>query len=154
MPTTTLEQAMNDMRHGVYNLTDNGKCTGCGACCSNLLPMTDKEIEVIHRYIKKHNIKERKRILPLSKPVLDLTCPFLDESKKGEKCRIYKVRPAICRCFLCSEPNGAIKHKELLQGVGKPVNVREEFYTKENTSAKAVNIMFFGILTERASVVQ
>ena len=41
---------------GVIDLTCNGKCTQCGQCCSNLLPMTDEEIAVIHKYIKRHHI--------------------------------------------------------------------------------------------------
>lgn len=128
MKTSTLEQARKDFEHGVYNMTENGKCAGCGNCCSNILPMTDKEIEVIRRYIKKNHIKERKHGIPLANPILDMTCPFLNTDKKTEKCTIYSVRPAICRCFICSEPNGALKHKELWSGVRNPVNVREVFY--------------------------
>lgn len=128
MKTATLEQAMSDMRNGVYNLTDNGKCTGCGSCCSNLLPMTDKEIKTIKRYIKQHGIKQQIHCIPLAQPALDLTCPFLNNGKKTEKCTIYEVRPAICRCFICSEPNGAVKHKELREGERRVVDVREEFF--------------------------
>ena len=130
MNISTLEQVRKDMEHGVYNHTNNGECTGCGDCCSNLLPMTEKEIEAIKRYIKKHRIKECKHTIPLANPVLDMTCPFLNTGKKTEKCTIYSVRPAICRCFICSEPNVALKHKELWHGVRNPVNVREAFYGK------------------------
>lgn len=131
MMVSTLEQVRRDMEHGVYDKTDNGKCTQCGACCSNLLPMTDKEISVIRNYIKKHHIKECNHSIPLAKPAIDMTCPFLDASKSTGKCTIYSARPAICRCFLCSEPKGALKHKELLQEVRKPVYVRETFYGNE-----------------------
>lgn len=126
--TATLEQALFDMRNGVYNLTDNGKCTGCGSCCSNFLPMTEKEIKTIKPYIKQHRIKQQIHCIPLAQPTLDLTCPFLNNGKKTEKCTIYEVRPAICRCFICSEPNGAIKHKELWEGERRVVDVREEFF--------------------------
>lgn len=128
MNISTLEQVRKDMQNGTYNLTDNGKCTQCGNCCSRMLPMTDKEIAVIRRYIKKHNIKEFKHGIPLTNPVLDMTCPFLRTDRNTEKCAIYEVRPAICRCFLCSEPNGALKHKELYEGIRKPVDVRREFF--------------------------
>lgn len=123
-----LEQLRKDMEQGVYNFADNGKCVGCGNCCSNILPMTDKEIKVIKQYIKKHKIKECKHTIPLAEPVLDMTCPFLNTSKKTEKCTIYSVRPAICRCFICSEPNGTLKHKELYEGIRKPTDVRREFF--------------------------
>lgn len=132
MMVSTLEQVRKDMEHGVYNKTDNGKCTQCGACCSNLLPMTDKEITVIRNYIKKHHIKECNHSIPLAEPALDMTCPFLDTSKRAEKCTIYSVRPAICKCFLCSEPHGALKHKELLRRARKPVHVREEFFGEKS----------------------
>ena len=128
MNISTLEQVRKDMEHGVYDMTENGKCTGCGNCCSNILPMTDKEIEVIRRHIKKRNIKECKHIMPLANPVLDMTCPFLNTDKKAGKCTIYSVRPSICRCFICSELNGALKNKELWHGIRNPVNVRETFY--------------------------
>lgn len=132
MNIATLEQVRRDMEHGVYDKTDKGKCTQCGACCGAILPMTDKEIIVIRAYIKKHHIKECNHSIPLANSALDMTCPFLDTSKRTEKCTIYSVRPAICRCFLCSEPNGALQHKELLQGIRKPVHVRETFYGTDN----------------------
>jgi len=71
MKISTLEQVRKDFEHGVYNMTENRKCT------------------------------------------------------------IYSVRLAICRCFICSEPNRTLKHKELWNGVRKPVNVREIFYGKD-----------------------
>lgn len=128
MKITDFEEMQRDFQSGVYNLTDNGKCTGCGGCCSNLLPMTDEEIAIIRKYIKRNGIKEHKHLVPLKKPSIDITCPFLNDSKSKDKCTIYEVRPAICRCFICSEPNGALKHKELFEGVRKVVNVRGEFY--------------------------
>lgn len=130
MNISTLEQVRKDMEHGVYDKTDNGKCTGCGNCCSNWLPMTEKEIRIIRQYIKKHHIKECKHNMLLAKPALDMTCPFLDTSKRAEKCTIYSVRPAICKYFICSEPKGE-RYKELLQGIRKPVYVRETFYGSE-----------------------
>ena len=128
MQTGTLEEVMQDMRNGTYDFTENGKCSQCGQCCSSLLPMTDKEIETIRRYIKRHGIKEQKHFIPLASRTIDLTCPFLDTSKKKEKCTIYEVRPAICRCFICSEPNGARNYKELFKCVRKAVDVRETFF--------------------------
>lgn len=42
----------DEINSGVYDFTDNGKCTQCGACCSNYLPMTQAEIATIHRFMK------------------------------------------------------------------------------------------------------
>ena len=131
MKTGTFTQMQEEFNNGTYDLTDNGKCTQCGACCSNLLPMTAEEIETIRKYIKKHNIKEHRHILPLAKPTLDSTCPFLDDSKSCEKCTIYEVRPRICRDFICCPskrpPIDDLKYKMKC----RIVNVRSEFFGKD-----------------------
>lgn len=94
----------NRRQEGVTDFTVNGKCSQCGSCCSNLLPMTGKEVKKIHWYIKKHHISESKHQIPCNdKKLLDLTCPFLDESRPNEKCTIYPVRPQICKCFSCNK---------------------------------------------------
>lgn len=121
------EEFIEDFRNGTYDLTDKGKCTGCGACCSNLLPMTDKEIEVIRKYIKRYRIKEQKRFAPLAMPVLDMTCPFLDDRKKTEKCLIYEVRPEVCRQFICDPKQRQIPDLEYAKST-RIVNVRSEFF--------------------------
>ena len=123
--TKWLDKAIEDMKNGTYDMTKDGKCTQCGACCSNYLPMTQKEIATIRRYIKKNNVKEYKHLFPLTKEVCDLMCPFMDDSKLKEKCRIYPVRPEICRQFFCSRKkkpfNGYWQQYEV-------VDVREEFF--------------------------
>ena len=96
-----LEDMLKEFSDGTYDLTDNGKCTGCGSCCTNFLPMTEKEVSIIHRYIKERNVKEQKHFIPSSMPTVDMTCPFLDDSKSCDKCLIYEVRPRVCRDFIC-----------------------------------------------------
>lgn len=132
MKSGTYEQMIEDMNNGVYDFTDNGKCVQCGNCCSNLLPMSKAEIETILRYIKKHHITEQKHFLPLAVPSIDLTCPFLDDGKKTEKCTIYAVRPQICRSFPCNPEERAKGDSELFKCVEQlvPVNVREVFFGK------------------------
>ena len=122
-----LKEAAEEMNSGVYDFTDNGKCTQCGACCSNYLPMTQKEAAVIHRFVKKHDIKEFKHLFPVSNDTFDMTCPFMDDSKQKEKCRIYPVRPEICKQFICS------KEKKPFNGHWQQysvVDMRKEFYGK------------------------
>lgn len=122
-----LKSAIDEMNSGVYDFTDNGKCTQCGACCSNYLPMTQKEVDVIHRFVKKHDIKEFKHLFPVSNDTFDMTCPFMDDSKQKEKCRIYSVRPEICKQFICS------KEKKPFNGHWQQysvVDMRKEFYGK------------------------
>ena len=122
-----LKSAIDKMNSDVYDFTDNGKCTQCGACCSNYLPMTQKEIATIHRFVKKHDIKEFKHLFPVSNDTFDMTCPFMDDSKQKEKCKIYSVRPEICKQFICS------KEKKPFNGHWQQysvVDMRKEFYGK------------------------
>lgn len=127
----TLEQMIENMEHGVYDFTVNGECSQCGACCSNMLWLSDGEITRIRRYIKKHHIKEQKHTAPAvlaEPPKFDLTCPFLNEDRKDKKCTIYPVKPLVCSCFICSDPDGARNHKELYEEKRKIVGMREVFF--------------------------
>lgn len=96
------QKITQDLEKDCCDLTKDGKCTGCGSCCSNFLVMTEKEIATIQKYVKKHNIKEQRHVFPVNQPTMDFTCPFLNDSKKCDKCEIYEVRPRICRDFICS----------------------------------------------------
>ena len=128
----TFEKMKKDMESGVFDKTDNGTCTQCGACCSNILPMTDDEVRTIKRYVKKNRIKEFKHSTNvMSNPILDLTCPFLDDDKEFEKCSIYPVRPRVCRDFICCSS----KRKELDMEWALDAeirNVREEIFNENH----------------------
>lgn len=127
-----LRQVFDDMEHGVYDFTKDGKCVGCGQCCSSILPLSSSEIKEIRRYIKKHHIKEQKHCVPLVNPAVDLTCPFLMDSKKKDKCAIYPVRPKICRVFQCNQPPSKVKtNKELFWRTRKLCDMREVFFGEE-----------------------
>lgn len=126
--TSFLEYVSKDMEDNLYNYTKGGKCSGCGNCCSNFLPMSQKEVDAIHRYINKNGIKECKHLLPVAAPVLDMTCPFLDTDKKSEKCRIYPIRPGICKKFICDNEQRAKHNRKLIGQTRTVVDVREEFY--------------------------
>ena len=127
MKISNFEEMQRDMANGTFDLTCNGKCTGCGGCCSNILPITEDEIRTIRNYIKRYNIKEQKRLLPTVNPNLDMTCPFLDNSKKCDKCMIYEVRPRICRDFICDPKQRPPVDLSYASKV-RMVLVREEFY--------------------------
>lgn len=80
----------------VKDFTKDGKCSNCGSCCSDILPLSKAEIARIKRYIKENNIKEQRHNIA----EVDLTCPFRDEANR--KCLIYPIRPQICRSFVCN----------------------------------------------------
>ena len=58
----TIEQMIKDMEHGVYDFTKDGKCSSCGSCCSNYLPLSSKELKEIKRYVKKAYIQPKEQI--------------------------------------------------------------------------------------------
>lgn len=124
----TLLETIEDMENGVFNFCIDGKCIGCGKCCSDLLPLSSKEIKIIKHYV------ERKHILPTVRGVgmtmmLDLTCPFLDDSKDCNKCKIYPVRPEICKVFKCDTPPSKItRNKEMFNRIRKAYSMREVFF--------------------------
>ena len=126
----TLEQCLQDMKNGVYDHTVDGKCSQCGQCCADFLPMSQAEVARIHAYVKKHGIKPHRNLPPTMEPVEDFTCPFRNELEK--KCDIYEVRPAICRDFQCDKPRKQIEaDKAMYHGKYSVVRMRQEFGGKE-----------------------
>lgn len=87
----------------------DGKCSKCGMCCGLFIPVTKKEINKIKEYVQEHNIKPENRINGNN---LELRCPFLD--LKNHKCKVYPVRPFVCRDFICSRKNWK-KHRDKYQ---------------------------------------
>lgn len=123
---SALQAVQKGMEDNIYNFTKDGKCSGCGNCCSNLLPMSQKEVDAIRRYIEKHNIKECRHLLPVATPTIDITCPFRDNDNSC--CRIYEARPEICKQFICDSEKRA-KHNRKLLGQTRTIrDVREEFF--------------------------
>ena len=92
----------------------NGKCVGCGSCCTELLPLTLKEVETIQNYVKENKIKPYSEIFfeYNGVPSMNLMCPFRDLDTKT--CRIYEVRPNICRQFKCNQDMRVIEKNKLI----------------------------------------
>lgn len=88
-------QYFNGNEITVENNSINNKCSKCGDCCTDFIPMTDEEIRIIKFYIKKYNIEPS--IVKDMNGNTYIACPFISE--KG--CKIYPVRPAICKDFAC-----------------------------------------------------
>jgi len=85
------------------DFTDNGKCRDCGNCCGNIIPIADKDVERIRKYIEEHGIRPSKPLFlkgPFSGPTIHNDCPFLLD-RDDHRCAIYSVRPAICRMYTC-----------------------------------------------------
>lgn len=82
-----------------------GNCSRCGQCCAASIPLTRKEEKRIREYIKQNEIEPE---VFQTETDMNLQCCFYDRKKK--MCKIYEVRPSICRSFKC---NRALK--ELLK---------------------------------------
>lgn len=125
----------------VTDYTVNGKCSNCGQCCSNCLPLSDAEVRRIKAYIKKHKIKEQRHNVMTG---VDMTCPFRDERNK--KCLIYEIRPAICREFMCNHSHDDIMKAKLdIHKINRVVFMRTEFFgNKEDSEFWATMIREMG----------
>ena len=124
---TILDVIRQEMEDGVYDFTQDGRCSGCGSCCSRFLPVSGKEVKTIRRYVRKKKIQEQRHFYPTASPQDDWTCPIRSESER--KCLIYEVRPAICRDFQCDKPREQIEaDKSLYHGRYAVVDMRKEFF--------------------------
>lgn len=119
----------------VNDHTKNGKCSQCGQCCGNFLPISNSEIAQIKKYLSNHpEIHEQKNMVSLKDSIL--TCPFRDDAHA--KCLIYEVRPQICRSFMCNQSQQEIEsHKADFYEFLNPVAMRETFFG-DGDSEKAI----------------
>lgn len=105
---TTIPEIIETILRGKIKLQDNsvcGNCSKCGECCTNFLPVCQKEIDIIKKYVITKNIKPQTQMLVMQNR---LTCPYYD----GKKCLIYEVRPLICKEFYCyKKPSVEIANK-------------------------------------------
>ena len=94
----SLAQILNDFAHPekveIKDCSINGKCSKCGECCSNILPVCQEELYTIASYVIEHKIRPQKQLLVMQNKLM---CPYFN----GEKCLIYEVRPLICKEFYC-----------------------------------------------------
>lgn len=94
---TTITEIIRNIAEGNVKITDNsicGNCSKCGECCTNFLPVTQKEIDEIQKYVIKNNIRPQKQMLIMQNR---LSCPYYN----GKKCLVYEARPLICKKFYC-----------------------------------------------------
>ena len=83
-----------------HNCDKNGNCTRCGNCCAAMLPITKQEEKTIRKYIEDNDIKPE---FFCNETDMNLQCCFYDRTNK--LCKIYDVRPSICRSFKCNRDN-------------------------------------------------
>lgn len=133
----SLRDVLEAEKRGVTDFTVDGQCSGCGQCCSDLLPLSRAEIDRIHRYIKSHNIREHHNYVLAEG--FDLTCPFRDNVNRV--CAIYSVRPDICREFRCDyDPAKIEADKAMFHSRHDVVSMRHEFFGGDDSFEILVNL--------------
>ena len=121
----------------------DGKCSCCGECCVDLLPVTPAEISRIKEYVKKHGIKEHRQAPFFDPKATDLSCPFRNQETK--KCEIYPARPYICRTFICSKTReDAIRDRNLIAADRAPHSLRYEIFGNPESLAFVMAAMGAG----------
>lgn len=82
------------------DLSDKGRCSRCGGCCSSILPLSDQEIRDLRAHAEKTGFVPK---LPDGDDVIYMHCPFLQKPDGGKPgaCMAYDARPAVCRTFSC-----------------------------------------------------
>lgn len=105
----------------------DGKCSDCGNCCVDLLPLTKGELEIIKRYAKKHELKPHRQAPFWDPKATDFSCPFRNQHTKS--CDIYPARPQICRSFSCAKPIAdAIHDRDEIHKGRKVYSLRYEIF--------------------------
>ena len=125
----------------------NGKCSNCGECCADLLPVTPEEIRRIKAYVEKHHIKERKDAPFFDPNATDLTCPL--RNNKENRCEVYPVRPLICREFICTKSLQQAKHdRDLVHASRAPHSMRWEIFGNPEVIRFFATLAAKGVSTE------
>lgn len=125
----SVHEMIEQFKNGKHDFTVNGKCSGCGECCSRILPLSGREIDRIRLYVKANNLKPHRPTPPLAKPTITMICPFMDGRKEENKCDIYDIRPDVCRDFLCTfESQDKKAHSRMLSEQKQIVDMWDTFF--------------------------
>lgn len=120
----------NNLLPKCEDFTTNGKCSKCGECCSNLLPLTNKEIKRLRYLVKKRNLKPYTRVSESTNVfgnTYDMTCPFLN---KENKCEVYEDRPYICRTFMCNKKE--LTNQDIKKMINsEPIDLRKVIFKEK-----------------------
>ncbi len=96
----------------IENRCHNHKCSCCGSCCTEFIPLTEAEVKKIKDFLHLHpEIKGHWMSDVMGKDFYAF-CPFLNPDIN--RCDIYPVRPYVCRDFKCDKSKAVlIKCKDI-----------------------------------------
>ena len=133
----------------ITNYTINGKCSCCGQCCGDILHLSKQEIKRIDSYLKIKDIKATPRSIMFE---YDNTCPFRDNANM--KCKIYEVRPGICRVYQCNKtPEEAYKNREITNKGKLPRSMRNLFFNDTKGATFVKNTLYMPIFDRNDKVI-
>ena len=104
------------------------QCKECGACCSNFLPLTKKELHELKSWAQEYQYKPE----PLT-DYLEVSCPFLNPTT--HRCVCYEHRPEVCRKYVCEAQEVPIVFSKKPKKY-RVVNLREELFGEETISLR------------------
>lgn len=134
---------------GITDFTCNGKCSNCGQCCGDILHLSHREIKRIREYVKKNKIKATPKIMF----AIDNTCPFRDNENK--KCKIYEVRPDICRKFICNYTEEDIYNNREKNNTSKLArSMRQLFYNDKENAIFMSNYLSYLIYDAKDNIIK
>lgn len=113
---------------------NNHKCSRCGECCAMAIPITRKEEKKIRNYIKENDVKPESLF---ENDNFYAICCFYD--RKNKCCKIYPVRPGICRSFKCDR-----NEKELERE--KEQNYLKSYWNHIDSNGSLKNLTTFDLL--------
>lgn len=79
----------------VRNYCIDGICSRCGDCCSDILPVTDEELNKLRKFVRSRKYKPNTQVKIGMMVRYDMTCPFLNSESRH--CDVYDIRPEVCR---------------------------------------------------------
>lgn len=125
----------------VTNFTCNGQCSNCGQCCGDILHLSKQEIKRIDDYLKKHKVEPTPRCILFD---YDNTCPFRDKTNK--RCKIYEVRPEICRVYKCDKSPEVVARNREINNKGKlPRSMRQLFFNDDKGAKWIKQFLITGV---------
>ncbi len=113
---------------------NNHQCSKCGSCCTISIPITRKEEFRIKKYIKENNVKPEELFDDCNFYAM---CCFFD--RKNHKCKIYPVRPEICKTFKCDRNINELEKERLL-------NNNKAYWNRSDKNGIMRNITTFDLL--------
>lgn len=117
----------------VVDKSNCGRCSMCGECCSDIIPLTADEVLRLRRFVRENQYVANTKVKLGMSVLYDMTCPFLNSENK---CDVYDIRPDVCKLFRCW--NNATESFEAF--MKQPLEVRQGFLRWKDKNPEVVSL--------------